>query len=477
MTRFFSLAALLLAAAGFSACSSDSDTVIDQPEVTPAPKTYSVSIDAAKGDDGSINRALSLDGDNLTSAWAENEEVTVYNTTKGEALEGKLTAQAAGANTTLAGTLTGNITAGDELLLKFCSDSYNSQNGTLAYISQNCDYATATVTVDNVTESAFYVAGSANFENHQAILRFTLKDKSTSETINPTAFTISDGDTELSLTIPASTYTTNGDGVLYVAFPAAGEAKTITLTATVGETTYTKEVANITFSNANYYPITVNMSVGPNANGHEYVDLGITNANGEKLLWAKMNVGADSETAYGDFFQWGGTTAVTNSACTWTTYSKNTGFSNSSGTIQHYTGSDEGYGSQLQPAHDVARVKWGGDWVMPTSADFDALMEAYPFKGASGSKRSAWATVNNVNGLAFYAADGTRLLFLPAASRRGYSTTNRQGELGYYWTSELFTSNTQHAYYHYFDAEQVAAASRSYRYYGLSVRPVLRYTE
>lgn len=39
-------------------------------------------------------------------------------------------------------------------------------------------------------------------------------------------------------------------------------------------------------------------------NGHEYVDLGLPSG----LLWAKCNVGAASETAYGDYYAWGETT-------------------------------------------------------------------------------------------------------------------------------------------------------------------------
>ena len=445
--------------------------MIDQPEVTPAPKTYSVSIDAAKGDDGSINRALSLDGDNLTSAWAQGEEVTVYNTTQNKALTGTLTAQAAGANTTLAGTLTGNIEAGDELLLKFCSDSYNNQNGTLAYISANCDYATATVTVDNVTESAFFVANAANFVNHQAIIKFTLKDKGNSDAlINPSAFTISDGTSTVTLSnIPASTYTTNGNGVLFVAFPAAGTAKTITLTATVGSNTYTYEKADITFTNSEFWTISVKMTkvVLFDANGYDYVDMGVTNASGEKVLWATMNVGADSETAYGDFFQWGGTTAVTNSDCTWSSYASNTGLSNSSGTILHYTGSDSGYGSQLQPAHDVAHVQWGGDWVMPKQEDFAALKDQCTW---------TWDTTNRGYRVTSK-TDSSKSIFLPAAGYRYKSDTRYQGSIGYYWSSTLYTSDTQYAYSLNFSSSNVAPAKDSSRYYGRSVRPVIRYTE
>ena len=271
-SRIFSLATLLAAGLGFSACSDNSsNAVIDEPEVNPTAHTYFVTLDASKGSDASgiaandkgILRALSESGNVLTATWAAGEEVTVYNNTQSAALTGTLTAQSSGESVVLKGELTSEtaIKTGDELLLKFCSDDYTSQNGTLAYIAANCDYATATVTVSSVTSSSFTVNEIATFESQQAIIKFTLKDASTAATINPSAFTISDGTSTMTLSdIPSSTYTTNGDGIIYVAFPASGSSATISLTATVDETTYTFEKTGITFSNAEFWPITVSMA-------------------------------------------------------------------------------------------------------------------------------------------------------------------------------------------------------------------------
>ena len=485
MTRFFSLGALLLAAAGFSACSSDSDTVIDQPEVTPAPKTYSVSIEAAKGDDGSISRALSLDGDNnLTSAWAEGEEVTVYNITQSAELGGKLKAQAAGANTTLAGTLTGNIAAGDELLLKFCSDSYNSQNGTLEYISQNCDYATATVTVDKVTGSAFVVNSTAEFKNQQAIIKFTLKDKGNSDAlINPSAFTITDGTSTVELSdIPASTYTTNGDGVLFVAFPAAGEPKTITLFATVGDKTYTYKKADVTFNNAEFWTIPVKMSVYiPDANGHESVDLGFT-VNGKKILWATKNVGADSESDFGDYFAFGATepwySSITpkNSSeptFTWKT-NKSGGYKlanaplYSNGSYSNYTTGN----AVLKAEHDAANKNMGGDWRMPTHEEWVALTDNCTWD---------WQEEGNstFGGVAGYKvtskADSSKFIFLPAAGYCSGTKLYRGGSNGLYWSAMVSSvTNNSWAWNMLFDTSGLYQDNYRYRYIGLTVRGVLR---
>ena len=47
---------------------------------------------------------------------------------------------------------------------------------------------------------------------------------------------------------------------------------------------------------------------------HEYVDLGLTS----KTLWAKTNLGASTQEAYGNYYAWGETT--TKSTYSWSNY-------------------------------------------------------------------------------------------------------------------------------------------------------------
>ena len=47
---------------------------------------------------------------------------------------------------------------------------------------------------------------------------------------------------------------------------------------------------------------------------HEYVDLGLTS----KTLWAKTNLGASTQEAYGNYYAWGETT--TKSTYSWANY-------------------------------------------------------------------------------------------------------------------------------------------------------------
>ena len=79
--------------------------------------------------------------------------------------------------------------------------------------------------------------------------------------LSPTALTINYGSGSVSLTdIPAATYSTNGYGVLFVAIPGFSD-QTVTLTATVGNDTYTYTTSSTkTFVNGKYYEIGVKMT-------------------------------------------------------------------------------------------------------------------------------------------------------------------------------------------------------------------------
>ena len=258
MTNMKTLVALLMAGAAVTSCSSDNE--MDSLKA-PAAKTYTMTVQATKGGDA-MTRALADGGTTLTATWSVGDVVKVYNSSSVEL--GTLTAQAAGASTTLTGTLTTAPTDQETLTLKYLSANYSTQDGTLTGTDNSndkkCDYATATVTATvsgtNVTTDA------ATFQHQQAIVKFTLKKSDgTALPSNPTAFTMTDGTSTVELTnIPAGTYTTNGEGVLYVALPAVS-SKTVTLTATVGSDTYILTTSSAkSFANGSYYRVTAKMA-------------------------------------------------------------------------------------------------------------------------------------------------------------------------------------------------------------------------
>lgn len=84
----------------------------------------------------------------------------------------------------------------------------------------------------------------------------------------------------------------------------------------------------------------------------EWVNLGLS------VNWATFNVGADEPEGYGEYYTWGGLTPISSSYC------------------PEYvppTLSYDGEITVLDPAFDVVRVKWGGEWRMPTNEEFEEL--------------------------------------------------------------------------------------------------------
>jgi hypothetical protein len=256
--KFFSLAALLMAGAAFTACSNDND-VADEKQQTVKEGTYTLTIQAGKN----ITRALAVgdsnsDGINdIIATWATTENVYVQ---KGSTwAEGSLQPQEAGTSTMLKGTLSGiSIAANDELTLQFPKSgaiSYAGQVGTLADIAANFDYATATVEVASVSATGNIIpkAAMTTFTNLQAIVKFTLIDKATDAAISATQLVVSDGTNTYTVT-PAS-----ATSEIYVALPGFS-GQTVTLTATAGGNTYSYEKTGVSFTNGQYYEIGVKMS-------------------------------------------------------------------------------------------------------------------------------------------------------------------------------------------------------------------------
>ena len=241
---------LLLTGVVFVACSSDDDG--DQ-----QPQVYNVTVEAVLSSDA-VTRALSVGDDKITSQWAQGEVVHV---TKSGTNLGTLTPQSTGtASTKLIGTLSGaTLAVNDELVLTYLKSAadYSGQKGTLSDIGANYAIATATVKVTQINGS-YIKTEDATFTSQQAIVKFTMKGE-TNVALNVSSLNIKYGSTTLSLTdIPNATYSTNGNGVLYVAVPAF-DSQLLTLTATVGGNTYKYEKPAVSFENGKYYPVSVRM--------------------------------------------------------------------------------------------------------------------------------------------------------------------------------------------------------------------------
>ena len=380
--KHFSLGALMIALAALTACSSEDNIVNDQPVNPTAPKTYTMIVQATKGDDATT-RGLSLDGKTLNVTWNEGEEVEVMQRTQVTpevwTSLGKPKAKASDNGTTM---LTGELTGLTEALgsthplvfyLHSIDRDYTEQNGVLdrddnatKSIEDNYDYAqSSTVSDFTVDGNTVTVSGGVTLTSLQAIVKFTLKDAITGNPLNATSLNIKGSQYmiesmnptagtklthELTITPPSAT------NVIYAAISSVGNSN-FTLTATTRDNqTYTYEKSGVTFAEGKYYEITVKMHP-------EAVDLGLS------VKWAPMNLGATTETDRGYYFAWAGTTgyAYESGHNFW---QDNAPYS-FGGTYSKYIGSD--YYTALQAEDDAATANWGGQWRMPTHDEWEEL--------------------------------------------------------------------------------------------------------
>ena len=186
------------------------------------------------------------------------------------------------------------------------------------------------------------------------------------------------------------------------------------------------------------------------------VDLGLPSG----LKWASCNVGATQPWEFGGYYAWGETEEK--SDYSWDTYKYCNGTndsltkyctSSSYGTVDNKT--------TLEASDDIATVKWGGSWRMPTDEEQQELIN---------NCTCTWTTHNGVNGYRVTGPNGNSI-FLPAAGYRDGTEVSDQGSRGYYWLSPLSRSSTLNAYYLYFSSGDYDWYS-GYRSYGRTVRPV-----
>ena len=190
--------------------------------------------------------------------------------------------------------------------------------------------------------------------------------------------------------------------------------------------------------------------------GHEYVDLGLS------VKWATCNVGATKPEAYGNYYAWGET--ISKSTYNWSTYKWCNG---SKSTLTKYN-TDSDYGTVdnktvLELADDAARANWGGQWRMPTDAEWTELRRKCTW---------TWTTRNGVKGYTVKSRINGNSIFLPAAGCRSVADLYYVGSNGGYWSSSLNTDYPLNAWNVGFFSGNVG---RSYfnRCCGRSVRPVL----
>lgn len=198
------------------------------------------------------------------------------------------------------------------------------------------------------------------------------------------------------------------------------------------------------------------------------VDLGLS------VIWSNCNLGASKPEEYGGYYQWAGTEDVTSTGIylDWSNCPYHTGSNHLRGWTKYIPNSVSwsywsGTGGpdnrlRLEKSDDVAHIKLGGKWRMPTYEELYELRE---------NCTSEWTTLNGVNGMKFTSKKNGNSIFLPAAGDRRGDYSDGVGANCSYWASDL---NEMHPYYGggiLFHSNGFSSYSDD-RYVGRSVRPV-----
>lgn len=196
------------------------------------------------------------------------------------------------------------------------------------------------------------------------------------------------------------------------------------------------------------------------------VDLGLS------VKWADCNIGAGQPHEFGEQYAWGETEPKgdyswetykwcerSGDTWTWTKYCCNS------------SGSPVDNKEVLEPEDDVAHVKLGGSWRMPTR---DELLELRNWNNCSWT----WTEDYNETGVAGYIVKSKKsgfedkFIFLPAAGSYQNNSNSFVGTNGLYWSSSLNKSDPAIAWHIFFSSKEVKGNYSYWRSFGCSIRPV-----
>ena len=167
---------------------------------------------------------------------------------------------------------------------------------------------------------------------------------------------------------------------------------------------------------------------------------------GTDVLWGIMNVGANNDKEFGDYFAWGETTTK------------------SSYTEENY-GFHQAVEGTLPLQYDVANKRMKGTWRMPTKQEYQDLVDACKGNIVTGE-------VDGVYGMTLTSNTTHNSIFFPSGGQI-IGTKVEKGDLGYYgdyWTSTPCGSDT--AFEFFIKNSEYSLNGAPARRLGLTIRPV-----
>ena len=452
--------AVLIGTAMLASCSNDNGNVIENGKAV-------VTAKAVVGDAATTRVSYTEQGNTensykagVTAAWESGDVLQAFETNSGTVTTCTFsttgtTAQANFTSTNAAATSsstewkalygTGATVAGTTITC-----GYDGQDGTLTNLKKY-DYMIATGS--GTTPSFDFSTGTRLSYFIRLKLPASIKtielNTSGTWTVTSTANTAPTPTTSTVTTVTLGTASTAGD-IAYIAVPAI-DYSTVGLIVTIFNTDKNKSQGKVLVTNLSSKGgsiTTLDMSgLTLMDRPTTTIDLGTTLGK-----WAPFNVGAkpaptNATEAYGNYYMRGLTEP----------FDKNK---------TPYNGTEDISGTR----YDVARVKWGRNWKMPTKTILESLItnnEVRYYKIGSLYKVSPY---NNIpNGIAgnTYTANGNTL-FLPAAGGSSYSnSTVYKLSDGYYWSSSYDDGNS----YLSFGDQSTSIVDASFTY-GFSVRPI-----
>ena len=178
----------------------------------------------------------------------------------------------------------------------------------------------------------------------------------------------------------------------------------------------------------------------PDGNHPHMIDLGLSSG----TKWACCNVGATKPDEFGDMYAWGETEVKEEY------------------TEENYLYNGKNLGSNIcGTEYDVAHVKWGGNWQMPTRKQIEELIEKCSHEECEQ---------NGVPGMLFTGKNGNSI-FLPFTEEfedwEGYTE-----QWGDYWSGTLYSVDNSNSYELLIRNSGRASCIYSSRERGKSIRPV-----
>ena len=176
-----------------------------------------------------------------------------------------------------------------------------------------------------------------------------------------------------------------------------------------------------------------------------FVDLGLS------VKWGSCNIGASNPIDFGDYFAWGET--ETKKVFSWETYNN----------LASYTRDEQI--AELDINKDVANIKLGGNWRIPSVNDFNELLHHCTW---------IWTKIKGVAGYKVTSKEKgftDNYIFLPAAGYIDNETSSGIGSFGAYWSRTIAKDYSLGANYLYLNSD-ASGITDYYRRCGHSIRPV-----